>query len=171
MSETALQDALVASAIGDNGTIMKPHLMANIVSDVGQVVDSYTPTPWLKATSPSTAKAVRTLMLGVTSSALRGTAAGVFTAPEFPPNTVAAKTGTAETVNRLFGGLADRHRAGGAAAEADRRGRCGAAVPAWPDVQRHRCGRSGTPSRRGACGRVGRGPVAIRGADPARSPM
>jgi peptidoglycan glycosyltransferase len=99
VSETALQDALVASAIADNGTIMKPHVMANIVSDVGQVVDSYTPTPWLKATSPSTAKAVRTLMLGVTSPELRGTAAGVFTGPEFPPNTVAAKTGTAETVN------------------------------------------------------------------------
>jgi peptidoglycan glycosyltransferase len=99
VSETALQDALVASAIADNGTIMKPHVMANIVSDVGQVVDSYTPTPWLKATSPSTAKAVRTLMLGVTSYALHGTAAGVFAPPEFPTNTVAAKTGTAETVN------------------------------------------------------------------------
>jgi peptidoglycan glycosyltransferase len=100
VSETALQDALVASAIGDNGTIMKPHLMANIVSDVGQVVDSYTPAPWLKATSTRTAKSVRTLMLGVTSSALRGTAAGVFNPPAFPPNTVAAKTGTAETVNQ-----------------------------------------------------------------------
>jgi peptidoglycan glycosyltransferase len=95
VSETALQDALVASAIADNGTIMKPHVMANIVSDVGQVVDSYTPSPWRKATTSSTADAVRTLMIGVTSGALHGTAAGVFR----PGITVAAKTGTAETVN------------------------------------------------------------------------
>ncbi len=95
VSETALQDALIASAIGDNGTIMKPHVMANIVSDVGQVVDSYTPTPWRKATSSTTAKAVRNLMIGVTSYALHGTAAGVFPSSI----TVAAKTGTAETVN------------------------------------------------------------------------
>jgi peptidoglycan glycosyltransferase len=95
VSETALQDALVASAIADNGTIMKPHVMANIVSDVGQVVDAYTPSPWRKATSPATAKAVRTLMIGVTSGALRGTAAGVFPSDI----TVAAKTGTAETVH------------------------------------------------------------------------
>jgi len=94
VSETALEDALIASAIGDNGTIMKPHVMANVVSDVGQLIDTYTPTPWRRATSSSTANAVRNLMIGVTSSALRGTAAGVF-----PPTiTVAAKTGTAETV-------------------------------------------------------------------------
>jgi peptidoglycan glycosyltransferase len=95
VSETALEDALIASAIGDNGTIMKPHVMANVVSDVGQLVDTYTPTPWRRATSSSTANAVRNLMIGVTSSALGGTAAGVF------PRTitVAAKTGTAETGN------------------------------------------------------------------------
>jgi penicillin-binding protein A len=95
VSETALQDALVASAIADNGTIMKPHVMANIVSDVGQVIDSYTPTPWRTATSSKTAKAVRSLMIGVTSYALHGTAQGVFPSDI----TVAAKTGTAETVN------------------------------------------------------------------------
>jgi penicillin-binding protein A len=95
VSETALQDALIASAIADNGTIMKPHVMANIVSDVGQVVDSYSPAAWRKATSPATAKAVRTLMIGVTSGALHGTAAGVFPSDI----TVAAKTGTAETTN------------------------------------------------------------------------
>ena len=95
VSETALQNALIASAIANNGTIMKPHVMANIVSDVGQVVDSYIPTPWRKATTPSTANAVRTLMIGVTSYALHGTAQGVFR----PGITVAAKTGTAETVN------------------------------------------------------------------------
>ena len=95
VSETALQNALIASAIGDNGTIMKPHVMANIVSDVGQVVDTYGPSSWRKATSSGTANAVRTLMIGVTSYALHGTAQGVFR----PGITVAAKTGTAETVN------------------------------------------------------------------------
>jgi peptidoglycan glycosyltransferase len=91
VSETALQDALVASAIGDNGTIMKPHIMANIVSDVGQVVKTYAPSAWLQATSADTAGSVRSLMVGVSTF---GTAAGVFDTLSVP---VAAKTGTAET--------------------------------------------------------------------------
>jgi peptidoglycan glycosyltransferase len=90
VSETALQNALVAAGIANGGQIMAPHLMNAIVNDEGQVVASYRPHVWKVATSSATADAVRSLMLGV---ATHGTAAGVF-----PPSLdVAAKTGTAET--------------------------------------------------------------------------
>jgi penicillin-binding protein A len=90
VSETALQDALIAAGIADKGTVMAPHLMSKIIDSQGAVVETYTPHPWLQATSASTANTVRSFMLGVTQY---GTAAGVF-----PPGLqVAAKTGTAET--------------------------------------------------------------------------
>jgi len=89
VAETALQDALVASAVADGGKIMAPHLMAHIFDDAGRIVATYTPHVWKQATSIATADQVRNLMLGV---AEYGTASGVF-----PPSLdVAAKTGTAE---------------------------------------------------------------------------
>ncbi len=92
VSETALQDALVLSAIADGGTIMTPHLMAHVFDEQGRVVATYRPHAWLHATSAATADQVRQLMIGV---AEHGTAAGLF-----PPGlTVAAKTGTAEVGN------------------------------------------------------------------------
>jgi peptidoglycan glycosyltransferase len=89
VTETVLQDALVASAIADGGTIMTPHLMAHIFNQQGQVVSTYQPHKWIQATSIATADQVRSLMRGV---AISGTAAGLF-----PANlNIAAKTGTAE---------------------------------------------------------------------------
>ncbi|MFZ0059743.1 MAG: penicillin-binding transpeptidase domain-containing protein [Acidimicrobiales bacterium] len=93
VAETALQDALIAAAIADNGTIMTPHFLSRVVDAAGNVVENYTPHPWLRATSASTADQVRSLMLGVV---LHGTASGV----GFPSNLdVAAKTGTAQSAN------------------------------------------------------------------------
>src|SRR5579863_965921 len=90
VAATALQDALVAAAIGDGGTMMTPHLLSSVVNSDGTVVMRYTPHPWLQATSASTASSVRQLMIGVTQY---GTAARIF-----PPSlNIAAKTGTAET--------------------------------------------------------------------------
>jgi penicillin-binding protein A len=90
VAESALQDALVAAAIGDNGTIMAPHLLSRVLDSQGSVVATYQPHVWLQATSKSTASAVRSFMRGVANY---GTAAGIF-----PPSlNVAAKTGTAET--------------------------------------------------------------------------
>jgi peptidoglycan glycosyltransferase len=90
VNATALQMALVASAFADDGVIMTPHVMEQIRDNQGNLVKTYTPTPWLTATSPTTAAAVTTLMKAVVTS---GTAAGVFPAAW----DVAAKTGTAET--------------------------------------------------------------------------
>ncbi len=52
---TALQNALVASAIADHGTIMTPHLMTQIRDAQGNLVDQYTPHPRLQAVSPQAA--------------------------------------------------------------------------------------------------------------------
>jgi penicillin-binding protein A len=91
VTETVLQNALVAAAIGDGGTMMTPHLLANVIDEDGHVVDTYRPHVWRQATSATTAAEVRTLMLGVVTS---GTAANV----GFPASLhVAAKTGTAES--------------------------------------------------------------------------
>jgi peptidoglycan glycosyltransferase len=93
VTATTLQMALVAAGIADKGVIMAPHLLHQIVDDTGTVVETYHPHPWKRATSTSTAQAVRNLMLGVTENPV-GTAYGLFPSYEFPP--VAAKTGTAQ---------------------------------------------------------------------------
>jgi len=93
VTATTLQMALVAAGIADNGVIMAPHLLHQIVDNEGNVVETYRPHAWTRATSPSTALAVRKLMLGVTENPL-GTAYGLFPPYQFPP--VAAKTGTAQ---------------------------------------------------------------------------
>ena len=90
-SASALQMALVAEGIANNGVIMTPHVMNRIVDDQGNLVESFMPKAWLTATSPQTAAAVTQLMQAVVT---RGTATGV----GFPAAwDVAAKTGTAET--------------------------------------------------------------------------
>lgn len=90
VTESALQDALIAATIANHGKMMTPHLMSAIVNDQGQIVTTYVPKVYLNSTSEATADSVRNLMLGVATT---GTAAGLF-----PPSLhVAAKTGTAET--------------------------------------------------------------------------
>ncbi|MCU1488712.1 MAG: penicillin-binding protein transpeptidase [Acidimicrobiaceae bacterium] len=90
VQETPLEDALIAGAMGQGGTMMAPHLLSHVVDDQGTIVETYQPRVWLHATSSTTAGSVLNLMLGVAKT---GTAAGVF------PSSlnVAAKTGTAET--------------------------------------------------------------------------
>lgn len=87
---SALQMALVAAGIANDGVIMTPHLMAALKNVFGQTVKVYRDHPWKFATSSATARQVRADMVLVAEG---GTAAGLF-----PPNlVVAAKTGTAQT--------------------------------------------------------------------------
>ncbi len=86
---TALQMALVAGGIANDGTIMRPHVLDNVRDATGRIVDTYQPASWLHATSPVTASQVTGLM---TQVAQHGTAAGLFS----PSWDVAAKTGTAQ---------------------------------------------------------------------------
>jgi penicillin-binding protein A len=92
---SALEMALVSAAAANNGVIMTPHLLDHVLNQQGQVVTSYTPAPWLTATSPATASQLRSLLVGPTSY---GTLAGVLSPAELGGIVVGGKTGTAEIV-------------------------------------------------------------------------
>jgi peptidoglycan glycosyltransferase len=101
---TALQMALVAAGIGNNGVIMQPYLVAKAESTYGTIEYQHHPTIWRRATSARTAVEVRDLMLGVTQNPA-GTAYGVFE-PYYAHGTlppIAAKTGTAEPTSNTCG--------------------------------------------------------------------
>ncbi len=89
VAASALQMAMVAGTVADGGVEMTPHVMAQIRDSQGNLVNSYTPKPWMRATTSQTAATLTTFMQGVAS---RGTAAGIFPASW----NVAAKTGTAQ---------------------------------------------------------------------------
>ena len=89
---SALQDALVAAAIANNGVEMTPHLMSEIIGPDGQMVRRYKASVWQHPLTAAQAAQIVPLMVNV---AKYGTAAGVF-----PSNLdVGAKTGTAQTGN------------------------------------------------------------------------
>ena len=56
---TPLQMALVAAAIANDGLIMKPHLMAEIRDQKGELVDEYDPGVWRAAISTADANTLR----------------------------------------------------------------------------------------------------------------
>jgi peptidoglycan glycosyltransferase len=89
---TALQNALVAAAIANKGTMMTPHFLRAIRNSTGQMIKTYQPKVWKQTTKASTAASVSQMMQNVV---LYGTAAGLFP----PEDRVAAKTGTAQTSN------------------------------------------------------------------------
>ena len=89
---TTLQQALEASAIADGGTIMVPHLMADIVGPDGTVLSTYRDKVWKTPLTASQAAIIVPLMRGVVT---HGTAYGIF----LPQDDVAAKTGTAQERN------------------------------------------------------------------------
>jgi peptidoglycan glycosyltransferase len=87
---TPLQMALVASAVANGGVIMQPTLVKQITSPSGSVVQKLHPHVWRVATKPSTAGALKNMMVEVVQ-------AGTGTAAQIPGVVVAGKTGTAET--------------------------------------------------------------------------
>ncbi len=92
---SGLSNALVAAGIVDGGTIMTPHVMAQITNSQGSVVTTYKPKAWRHAVSPSAAAEVTGLMQTVVTNP-DGTGANV----GFPASLdVAVKTGTAQTGN------------------------------------------------------------------------
>ena len=91
VAATPLQMALVAAGVANGGVVMKPHVMAQVRDSEGEVVKTYTPEPWITAMSPQNAASLRDMMVAVVNNGTAGRA-GV------PGVTVAAKTGTAQTV-------------------------------------------------------------------------
>jgi peptidoglycan glycosyltransferase len=92
---SALQDALVAAAVGNDGKEMTPHLMSFITAPDGSILKRYKDSVWKTPLTPAQAAYIVPLMEDVVKY---GTAAGV----GFPlADDVAAKTGTAQTGNPL----------------------------------------------------------------------
>jgi len=87
---TPLQMALVAAAVANNGTIMKPHLVDKVTSPSGGTVVKIHPEVWKHAMKPATAAILNQMMQGVVTS-------GTGEAAQIPGVKVAGKTGTAET--------------------------------------------------------------------------
>jgi len=86
---SALLNAMIAGAVGNQGVMMTPHLLNYVTGPDGTVVDRYKPTAWKTPLTPAQAAQIVPLMVNV---AKYGTAYGVFPASE----DAAAKTGTAE---------------------------------------------------------------------------
>jgi penicillin-binding protein A len=62
---TPLQEAMFASAIADNGTLMKPYLIQQVTAPDLAVVDGATPTQLSQPVSPAVANNVKQMMIAV----------------------------------------------------------------------------------------------------------
>ncbi len=91
---TALENALVAAAIANQGVIMVPHLLNDITASDGSLLRQYEAKIWQTPLSPMQAGQIKQLMVNV---AQYGTAAGIF--PSYLQ--VGAKTGTAQVGNAV----------------------------------------------------------------------
>lgn len=89
-----LQMAMVAAAIANDGKVMTPHVMAEVIDDDGEVVDRFEPSVWRTATSPEVAASVREAMVAVVAD-------GTAKALAVPGVPTAGKTGTAQLGNGL----------------------------------------------------------------------
>lgn len=90
VATTPLQMALVAAAVANGGTVMRPHVAAEIRDDEGKKRSEVEPKAWRVAMPPTTAATIRDLMVQVVQ---RGTG----TSAQIAGVTVAGKTGTAQT--------------------------------------------------------------------------
>jgi peptidoglycan glycosyltransferase len=83
-----MQEALIASAIANNGVMMEPQLVTEVRDPQGREVKTFDPVTYGRPISDKTAVAMRQMMVGVVE---RGTG----TAAQISGITVAGKTGTA----------------------------------------------------------------------------
>ena len=87
---TPLQMAMVAAGIGNNGIVMNPYIVSQVLGPDLKVLDNTTPTEFSRAMSPENAAILRDMMVHVVATGTGSNAriAGV---------AVGGKTGTAET--------------------------------------------------------------------------
>ncbi len=86
---TPLQMALVASAVANDGDVMKPYIVQRITSAAGKTIETAAVERWLQAMDAATAASLNTMMQRVVTS-------GTGTAAALAGVDVAGKSGTAE---------------------------------------------------------------------------
>jgi peptidoglycan glycosyltransferase len=91
---TVLQMAMVASAIANDGVLMKPHILGSVVSAEGETLQTEPRDQLEQAMSASVASKLQEAMADVVTQ-------GTGTAAQIGGYTVRGKTGTAETDNDL----------------------------------------------------------------------
>jgi peptidoglycan glycosyltransferase len=102
---TPLQMAMVASAVADEGKLMKPQLWSRVIDPDGRVVKKLDPSQFSQPVSAEHAAELTTAMEGVVTE-------GTGTNAAIPGVPVAGKTGTAETPgNKACGGGEDENQA------------------------------------------------------------
>lgn len=102
---TPLQNAMVAAAIANRGSLMRPQIWSRVVDPDGRVTEQLDPSEYSEAISAETAAELTNAMEDVVSEGT-GTGAGI------PGVAVAGKTGTAETPgNESCAGVADPNQA------------------------------------------------------------
>jgi peptidoglycan glycosyltransferase len=89
VTSTPLQMAMAAGAIANGGVVMRPHVMAEIRDDEGDVVRAYRARPWRTALPPDQAAVMRDAMVNVVAN-------GTATRLAVPGVPTAGKTGTAQ---------------------------------------------------------------------------
>jgi peptidoglycan glycosyltransferase len=86
---TPLQMAMVAAAVGNGGSLMRPHLMEKVIGPDGRVKDTFNPQEQSRVMSDKSASELTQMMTHVVES-------GTGTAAKLQGIDVAGKTGTAE---------------------------------------------------------------------------
>jgi len=88
---TPLQMAMVAAGIANDGKVLRPRLVREVIDPTAGVVEEYEPEVLEEAISTDTANEVTEMMVAAVAS-------GTGTAAQIPGIEVAGKTGTAQTV-------------------------------------------------------------------------
>lgn len=86
---TPIKMALLASAFANDGVVMKPYFMKDIITEDGSVIEHNKPTAWFTAAGPDSVRQVAKMMRMVVEE-------GTGQAAEVSGIKVAGKTGTAE---------------------------------------------------------------------------
>jgi penicillin-binding protein A len=89
---TALQMAMVVAALANNGVVMNPYLVQELLAPDLSVLQTTTPSEFGQAVTPQVAQEITAMMIDVVEH-------GTGTSAQIPGVQVAGKTGTAETGN------------------------------------------------------------------------
>jgi peptidoglycan glycosyltransferase len=112
VTATALQMAMVGAGIGNNGQVMSPYLVSQVLSPELEVLETAEPVAFSQAMSPANASALLAMMVAVVN---QGTGSNA----QIPGVVVGGKTGTAQTApgqppHAWFVGVAPASIPGGA---------------------------------------------------------